>query len=46
MNPYPGLEYLFLCVVNDNKTDVPTAGELIKQAVDAYVAHWRTLIRG
>ena len=44
-NPYPGLEYLFMCVVHDNKTDVPTAAELIKKAVDAYVEKWRSLVK-
>ena len=43
--PYPGLEYLFMCVVHDNKTDVPTAAELIKKAVDAYVEKWRSLVK-
>ena len=44
-NPYPGLGYLFLCVANDNKIDVPAAGELIKKAVDAYVNHWNEMIK-
>ena len=44
-NPFPGLAYMFLCVCNDNKVDVPTAARLIKAAVDAYVVEYESLIK-
>lgn len=45
MNKFPGLDYLFLCVINDNNIDFPTAAELIKLEVDERVRKWKEMVK-
>ena len=45
ISPYPGLDYLFLCVIHDNKCGPTRAAELICMAVVTRAAQMEAMVK-